>query len=92
MGAEEDLKLFGMQNLLLESELKKLEESGVQIEHAKTIRRAEIVDVELFEIDIVQEARRMGRFLCDLLRARELYSPSNCWAAFREAQYRLVAG
>src|SRR5215472_15223549 len=62
MGAEETVKLFGMQNLLLESELKKLEESGLQIEHAKTIQQAEIVDVELFEADIVQEARRMADF------------------------------
>jgi hypothetical protein len=62
MGAEETIKLFGMQNLLLESELRKLEESGVQIEHTKTIQQAEIVDVELFEVDIVQEARRMADF------------------------------
>jgi Swt1-like HEPN len=62
MGTEENIKLFGMQNLLLESELKKLEESGIQIEHAKTIQRAEIVDVDLFEADIVAEARRMADF------------------------------
>ncbi len=62
MGAEETIKLFGMQNLMLESELKKLEETGVQIEHAKTIQQAEIVDVDLFEADIVQEARRMADF------------------------------
>jgi Swt1-like HEPN len=55
-------KLFGMQNLLLESELRKLEESGIQIEHTKTIQRAEIVDVDLFENDILQEARRMADF------------------------------
>ena len=60
MGTEENIKLFGMQNLLLESELKKLEESGIQIEHAKTIQRAEIVDVDLFEADIVAEG---GQFL-----------------------------
>jgi hypothetical protein len=62
MGVDELIKLFGMQNLLLESELKKLEESGIQIEHAKTIQQAEIVDVDLFESDIVQEARRMADF------------------------------
>jgi hypothetical protein len=62
MGAEENIKLFGMQNLMLESELKKLEETGIQIGHAKTIQHAEIVDVDLFEIDIVQEARRMADF------------------------------
>jgi hypothetical protein len=62
MGMEDNVKLFGMQNLLLETELRRLEESGVQIEHAKTIKRAEIVDVELFESDILQEARRMADF------------------------------
>ncbi len=62
MGVDELIKLFGMQNLLLESELKKLEESGVQIEHTKTIQKAEIVDVELFEADILQEAQRMADF------------------------------
>jgi len=62
MAVDDLIKLFGMQNLLLESELKKLEDSGVQIDHAKTIQKAEIVDVDLFEIDILQEARRMADF------------------------------
>jgi Swt1-like HEPN len=62
MGVDDLIKLFGMQNLLLESELKKLEDSGIQIEHARTIQQAEIVDVDLFESDIVQEARRMADF------------------------------
>lgn len=59
---EDNIKLFGMQNLMLETELRKLEESGIQIEHTKTIKKAEIVDVELFESDILQEARRMADF------------------------------
>lgn len=62
MAVDDLIKLFGMQNLLLESELKKLEDSGIQIGHAKTIQQAEIVDVDLFESDIVQEARRMADF------------------------------
>src|SRR5260370_24074146 len=62
MSLSDDLKLFGMHNLLLETDLKKLEESGIQIEHAKTIQQAEIVDVELFESDILQEARKMADF------------------------------
>jgi hypothetical protein len=62
MAAEDLIKLFGMQNLLLESELKKLEDSGIEIGHAKTIQKAEIVDVDLFEADIIQEARRMADF------------------------------
>jgi hypothetical protein len=62
MRAEELLKLFGMQNLLLESELRKLEASGIAIDHTRTIQTAEIVDVELFENDILQEARQMADF------------------------------
>ena len=62
MSIADDLKLFGMHNLLLESELRTIEESGIQIEHSKTIQKAEIVDVELFESDILQEAQRMADF------------------------------
>jgi len=62
MAVDDLIKLFGMQNLLLESELKKLEGSGVQIEHTKTIQKAEVIDVDLFENDILQEARRMADF------------------------------
>ncbi len=62
MSVADDLKLFGIHNLILESELQKLEESGIQIEHARTIQRAEVVDVELFENDILQQARKMADF------------------------------
>lgn len=62
MAVDDLIKLFGMQNLLLEAELKKLEDSGIQIGHAQTIQKAEIVDVDLFEADIIQEARRMADF------------------------------
>lgn len=62
MSLGDKLKLFGMHNLLLESELQALEAGGIQIEHTKTIIKAEVVDVELFENDILQEARKMGNF------------------------------
>lgn len=62
MSVADDLKLFGMHNLMLESELRKLEESGIQIEHNKTIQKVEVVDVDLFESDILQEARKMADF------------------------------
>jgi hypothetical protein len=62
MTLAESVKLFGMHNLMLECELNKLEEAGLQIEHAKTIQKAEVVDVELFENDILQEARKMADF------------------------------
>jgi hypothetical protein len=62
MTIADDLKLFGMHNLLLETELHKLEARGIQIEHSKTISRAEVVDVDLFENDILLEARKMADF------------------------------
>jgi len=62
MSLVDDLKLFGMQNLILESDLRKLEDSGIQIEHVKTIKREEVVDLELFEQDILKQARRMADF------------------------------
>lgn len=62
MSIADNLKLFGMHNLMLESELRKLEESGIQIEHTKSIQKAEVVDVDLFESDILQEARKMADF------------------------------
>jgi len=58
----DDVKLFGMHNLMLETELNKLEAKGIQIEHARTITKAEVVDVDLFESDILQEARKMADF------------------------------
>jgi hypothetical protein len=62
MSVSDDIKLFGMHNLLLETDLRKLEESGIAIDHAKSIQQAEIVDVDLFEGDILLEARKMASF------------------------------
>jgi hypothetical protein len=62
MSIADDLKLFGMQNLILETELQKLEGRGIQIEHTRTIVKAQVVDVDLFESDILQEARKMADF------------------------------
>jgi hypothetical protein len=62
MSISDDIKLFGMHNLMLETELSKLESQGIQIEHARTISKAEVVDVDLFENDILQEARKMADF------------------------------
>jgi len=56
------LKLFCMQNLLLESDLARLEESGLEIGHKDTIKRDDPVDVALFELDIVTRARKMADF------------------------------
>ena len=62
MNFADSVKLFGMQNLIIEADLKKLEESGIAIEHAKTIEKIEVVDVELFENDILKQARKMADF------------------------------
>jgi len=62
MSVLDDFKLFGMQNLLLEDELRKLEESGIAIEHVKTVQKQEVVDVDLFESDILKIARKMADF------------------------------
>lgn len=56
------LQLFAMRNLLLESDLEKIENSGINIDHTKSIERAELVDTELFEFEIVQSAKRMADF------------------------------
>lgn len=56
------LKLFSMKNLMLESDLIGLEKSGVEIGHIKTIKKDEVIDLELFEFDIRKQARRMADF------------------------------
>src|ERR1039458_3780942 len=58
----QQLRLFGMQNLMLESDLAALEASGIEIGHADAIRRDQVVDLELFDSDILQDARRMADF------------------------------
>jgi hypothetical protein len=58
----EQLKIFGMQNLMLESDLAKLESSGIDIGHVRTIRKDELVDVDLFDSDILKDARQMADF------------------------------
>jgi len=51
-----------MQNLLLESDLAKLEGSGIDLGHAKTLKKDEVVDIELFDRDIRQQAKKMADF------------------------------
>ncbi len=59
MRAEDKIKLFGMQNLLLESDLLGLEAEGFDIGHAQAIKKEEIIDTEVFEIDIRKQAKQM---------------------------------
>jgi len=56
------LNLFGMRNLLLESDLAKLEKAGIEIGHVSSIKKDEVVDIELFEQDIRIQARKMADF------------------------------
>jgi len=56
------LKLFGIQNLMLESDLIRLEKSDIDIGHKVTIKEDKVVDVELFEQDILKAAKKMADF------------------------------
>lgn len=59
---ENQLLLFGMRNLLLENNLIKLEEGGIEIDHLKTIKKEETVDTDLFEHEILIQAKKMADF------------------------------
>lgn len=56
------LKLFSMRNLLLEADLAKLEKNGIAIDHIRNVSKDDIVDVELFDADILAQARKMANF------------------------------
>lgn len=58
----EQLKLFSMKNLLLETELVNLEKTGIEIGHLKTLKKDEIVDLDLFDLDILKQAKKMADF------------------------------
>lgn len=58
----EQLLIFGMKNQMLERELFKLEESGIELGHIQTIEKDEPVDSELFEFEILKKARKMADF------------------------------
>ena len=57
-----NLKLFLMKNLMLESNLIRLEKDGIEIGHVQTLKRDDVVDLELFESDIRKQARKMADF------------------------------
>jgi hypothetical protein len=59
---EQKLEHFAFKNLMLETELINLETAGIDIQHIDTIKQKEIVDLELFEHDILIAARKMARF------------------------------
>lgn len=58
----DELRNFGMRNLMLEADLEKLEKGGIDIGHTSAMKRDPIVDTELFEASILADARRMADF------------------------------
>lgn len=63
---DSDLKLFGMNNLMLESALAKLEKDfenkGIKLDHIQTLSEENVVDLELFDLDIRKNAQKMSDF------------------------------
>ncbi len=59
---EKQLEHFSFKNLMLETDLIRLEEGGIDIQHIETIDQKEIVDTDLFESKILASARKMARF------------------------------
>lgn len=59
---EKKLEHFAFKNLMLETDLINLEESGIDLQHIDTISQKDIVDKDLFEQDILASARKMARF------------------------------
>lgn len=59
---EKQLLLFGMKNLMVEGELARLERSGIEIGHTETIKKDELVDTDLFELEILRKAKKMADF------------------------------
>lgn len=53
------LKLFGINNLLLETELLEIEDKGIDMGHAQFLKIGEVVDIEAFELDIRKQAKQM---------------------------------
>ena len=56
------LKIFGMQNFMLEADLARLERGGLEIGHSQTLEKDDVVDTELFEADIIAQAEKMADF------------------------------
>lgn len=58
----DEVKLFGMRNLMLETELARLEKQGIDIGHLRTVQKDENVEPELFDLDIRKSANKMADF------------------------------
>lgn len=56
------VKIFALQNFLLEAELSNLEKAGIDIGHSQTLKKDDVVDVELFDTEILKSAKKMADF------------------------------
>ncbi len=56
------LKIFGMQNLMLEADLARLARDGIELGHSESLKKDVVVDTELFEGDIISKAKIMADF------------------------------
>jgi energy-converting hydrogenase A subunit M len=56
------LKIFGMQNLMLEADLARLARDGIELGHSESLKKDVVVDTELFEGDIISKAKVMADF------------------------------
>jgi Swt1-like HEPN len=63
------LKIFGMQNFMLEADLARLEKDGITLGHSASLagnsellKKDNVVDTELFEADIISQAIKMADF------------------------------
>lgn len=57
---KDKLKIFAMNNLLLEVALIELEKGGIEIGHQETLKQQEIVDADLFEPDLRAQGKKMS--------------------------------
>lgn len=58
----DQLRIFGMENIFMENALDELEEAGIEIGRALNKKHEDPVDTDMFERDILQNARKMADF------------------------------
>jgi hypothetical protein len=58
----DQLRIFGMENIFMENALDELEEEGIVIGRALNKKHEDPVDTDMFERDILQNARKMADF------------------------------
>jgi hypothetical protein len=62
-GLPDALKIFGMQNLMVEADLARLEKDGIDLGRSNPLKKdIVVVDTDLFEFDIISQAKIMADF------------------------------